>query len=66
VIVDLAALGKIAGLAGIAVGMVVLLIRPIIAKAGPLPLRERAPMLRLIAIGAFAIGGLGIAACGAA
>ena len=55
----LVSLGKIAGIGGIAVGAVVLLIRPLIGKVGPVPAGDRAPLLRLIAIGAFAIGGLG-------
>jgi uncharacterized membrane protein YvlD (DUF360 family) len=59
---SLASLGKVAGLGGIAVGAIVLLIRPIIKQALGLPAAERAPMLRLIALGAFAVGVLGIVA----
>ncbi len=59
---DLAALGKIAGIAGIAVGMIVLLVRPLIERTSTLPPNERAPTFRLVTIGAFSIGGLGIVA----
>src|SRR5437763_8646197 len=59
---SLAALGKIAGLAGISLGVVVLLLRPVIHHALSLPTKQREPLLRLIAIGAFAIGALGIIA----
>jgi hypothetical protein len=59
---SLAELGKVAGVAGVAIGMIVLLVRPIIERAMPLPRSERGPMLRLIAIGAFAVGALGIVA----
>lgn len=59
---DLAALGKVAGIAGIAVGMVVLLGRLIIQRVTSLPQNERAPALRLVTIGAFSIGALGIVA----
>ena len=59
---DLAALGKIAGIGGIAIGMIVVLGRLLIQRSSSLPAKERAPMLRLLAIGAFAIGGLGIVA----
>jgi hypothetical protein len=55
-------LGKVAGLGGIALGVVVLLIRPIIGRITTLPRADRAPILRLIAGGAFGIGALGIAA----
>src|SRR5690349_14532907 len=55
-------LGRIAGLAGIAIGLVVLLVRPIIDQTPALPLGQRGPMVRLVVIGAFAIGALGILA----
>ena len=42
--------------------MIVLIARPMIEGAKDLPRAERAPMFRLIAVGAFAIGGLGILA----
>jgi hypothetical protein len=59
---SLAELGKVAGVAGIAIGMIVLIARPMIEGAKNLPRAERVPMFRFIAIGAFAIGGLGILA----
>jgi hypothetical protein len=59
---SLGSLGKIAGLGGIAIGMVVLLVRPIIEKSASLPVAQRAPLLKLVAIGAFGIGVLGIVA----
>jgi hypothetical protein len=59
---SLASLGKVAGLGGIAVGAIVLLMRPIIKQALGLPVADRAPTLRLIALGAFAVGALGIVA----
>ena len=59
---SLATLGKVAGLGGIAIGLVVLLVRPLINQASALPARQRVPLLRLVAMGAFAIGALGIIA----
>jgi hypothetical protein len=59
---SLAELGKVAGVAGVAIGMIVLLARPIIERTSSLPRAERGPMLRFIATGAFAIGALGIVA----
>ena len=59
---SLAELGKVAGVAGIAIGLIALLAPQIIKGASTLPRTEQAPMLRLIAIGAFAIGALGIVA----
>jgi hypothetical protein len=59
---SLAALGKIAGLGGIALGVVVLLLRPTIQKLSLLPAKQREPLLRLVIIGAFGIGALGIIA----
>lgn len=59
---SLASLGKVAGLGGIAIGLVVLLVRPIIDRVSSVPAAERAPMLRLVAMGAFGIGALGIVA----
>jgi hypothetical protein len=55
-------LGKIAGLGGIAIGLIAMLVRPIIDQTTALPLAQRGPLLRLVAIGAFAIGALGIVA----
>jgi hypothetical protein len=59
---SLAELGKVAGVAGIAIGMIVLIVRPMIEGAKDLPRAQRAPTFRLIAVGAFAVGGLGILA----
>ena len=59
---SLASLGKVAGLAGLAIGLVVLLIRPTIARISSVPKTERAGTLRLVAIGSFGIGALGIGA----
>jgi hypothetical protein len=59
---SLAALGKIAGLAGIALGVVVLLLHPVIQKLSPVPAKRREPLIRLVIIGAFGIGALGIVA----
>jgi hypothetical protein len=59
---SLAALGKVAGPGGIAIGVVVLLVRPLIDRTPSVPAAQRAPLLRLIAMGAFAIGALGIVA----
>jgi len=58
----LASLGKVAGLGGIAIGVVALLVRPIIYRASGVPAAQRAPLLRFIAMGAFGIGTLGIVA----
>lgn len=58
----LASLGKVAGVGGIALGVVVLLVRPIIDRVSSVPAAQRAPMLRFVAIGAFGIGALGIVA----
>jgi len=46
---SLASLGKVAGLGGIALGVVVLLVRPVIDRASGVPAAERAPLLRFIA-----------------
>jgi len=59
---SLAELGKVAGLAGVAIGLVALVSLYVVTGASPLPRAERAPMLRLVVIGAFAIGALGIIA----
>jgi hypothetical protein len=59
---SLAELGKVAGGAGIAIGMIVLIARPMIEGTKDLPRAERAPIFRLVGVGAFAIGGLGIVA----
>jgi len=55
-------LGKVAGIGGIAIGAVVVIFREILDKSASIPLRQRAAMLRLVAIGAFSLGALGIMA----
>jgi hypothetical protein len=55
-------LGKVAGIGGIAIGAVVLLIRGIIDKTSSVPAKQRASMLRMLATGAFGVGALGIMA----
>ena len=56
----LESLGKTAGVAGIAIGLIALLVRPTIDHVSALPKVQRGPMLRLIIVGAFAIGAFGI------
>jgi hypothetical protein len=59
---SLASLGKVAGLGGIAIGLVAVLVRPIIDRVSSVPAAQRSPMLRFVAMGAFGIGALGIVA----
>jgi hypothetical protein len=59
---QLKSLGEIAGIGGIALGVVVLLVRPLITAISGLPRDARVGPVKLIAIGCFAIGALGIAA----
>lgn len=60
---DLAALGQIAGIAGIAIGAAVLVLRPLAEKAlVGVPARDRARVATTIALCAFGIGLAGIAA----
>lgn len=59
---SLAELGKIAGLAGLAIGMIVLLVRPIVEQASSLSEAQRGPLFRIVAIGAFSVGAIGIVA----
>jgi hypothetical protein len=59
---SLAALGKVAGLGGIALGVVALLVRPAIDRTSGVPAPQRASLLRFITMGAFGIGALGIVA----
>jgi hypothetical protein len=61
---QLKALGEIAGIGGIALGVVVLVLRPLIAAIPGLPKRARAGPVKIIAIGCFVIGALGIVAWG--
>ncbi len=56
----LASLGKVAGIGGIALGVVVLLLRPVIEQSTTLAEPLRGWLLVTIAIGAFGIGALGI------
>jgi hypothetical protein len=58
----LAALGKVAGIGGMALGVVALLVRPVIDRASGVPPAQRGPLLRSIAMGAFGMGALGIVA----
>src|SRR4051812_15509176 len=58
---QLAGLGKVAGIGGIALGVVVLLLRPLIEQVLPgLEPSARAEAVQVIAIGAFSLGALGI------
>jgi hypothetical protein len=59
---SLATLGKVAGLGGIALGVVALLVKPVIDRASGVPAAQRAPLLRFVAGRAFGIGALGIVA----
>jgi hypothetical protein len=59
---SLASLGKVAGLGGIALGVVVLLVRPVIDRTSGVPAAQRGPLLRFVAMGSFGIGVLGIVA----
>ena len=59
---SLATLGKVAGLGGIAIGVVVLLVPPLIDRTSGVPAAQRGPLLCFVAGGAFAIGALGIVA----
>jgi hypothetical protein len=59
---QLESLGEVAGIGGIALGVVVLVLRPLITTIAGLPKDARAGPVKLIAIGCFVIGALGIAA----
>jgi hypothetical protein len=59
---SLAELGKVIGVAGVAIGLVALLAPLFIKSALPLPHSALIPVLRLVAVGALAVGALGIAA----
>lgn len=58
----LASLGKIAGLAGIAVGVVLFIVKRVLDKSGGLAKPEQAALLNRIVLGAFLLGGAGILA----
>ena len=53
-------LGKVAGIGGIARGVLVLLLRPVIEQSLTLPDAIRGCLLLTVTIGAFAIGALGV------
>jgi hypothetical protein len=57
---QLAGLGKVAGIGGIALGVVVLLVRPVIEQSATLPGATRGWLLLTIAVGALALGALGM------
>jgi hypothetical protein len=57
---QLAGLGKVAGIGGIALGVVVLLLRPVIEQSAILPEAIRGRLLLTIAVGALALGALGM------
>jgi hypothetical protein len=59
---QLVSLGKVAGIGGIALGVVVLLVRRLIGTVQGVPAKDRARTVNLIALGCFAIGALGMAA----
>jgi hypothetical protein len=59
---QLKSIGEIAGIGGIALGVVVLLVRPLITSIAGLPKDARAGPVKLMAVGCFVIGALGIAA----
>ena len=59
---QLKSLGEVAGIGGISLGVVVLLVRPLIATVAGLPQDARAGTVKWIATGCFAIGALGIVA----
>jgi hypothetical protein len=58
----LARLGKVAGIAGIAIGAVVLLLNALIGTIPGLPADQQAEIVKLLAILSFGIGALGIIA----
>jgi hypothetical protein len=55
-------LAKAAGIGGIAIGAVILILNAIVNQTQTLPARERAPTLRFLATIAFGVGALGIGA----
>jgi len=58
---DLARLGKVAGIGGIALGAAVLVLQPLIESAVPILEPEaRARVVLVVAVGAFVLGALGI------
>ena len=59
---DLAQLGKIAGIGGIAIGALVLILRAVLPGLGKIPTKARAAAYNKIIVGAFGIAALGIIA----
>jgi hypothetical protein len=59
---SLAEVGKAAGVAGVAIGAIVLIASRFIEGASSLPRSQRGPMLRYVAIGAFALIALSLLA----
>lgn len=59
---ELAQLGKIAGIGGIALGAMVLIVRGVLPRMGAVPAKQRAALYNLVIAGAFGIGALGIVA----
>lgn len=57
---SLARLGKFAGIGGIALGVVVLLLRPVIDRSGSLPQPIQGWLLLTIVAGAFGVGFVGM------
>jgi hypothetical protein len=56
----LAKLGKVAGIGGIALGVLVLLLRPVIDRSGSLPQPMQGWLLLTIVAGTFGVGFLGM------
>jgi hypothetical protein len=59
---QLRSIGEIAGIGGISLGVVVLVLRPLIAAITGMPKESRTGPVKLIATGCFILGALGIAA----
>jgi hypothetical protein len=57
---QLVGLGKIAGIGGLALGVVVLLLRPVIEQSASLPEPTRGWLLLVTAFGAFVVGVVGL------
>jgi hypothetical protein len=57
---QLAGLGKVAGIGGIGLGVVVLLLWPVIEQSAILPEATRGWLLLTISVGALALGALGM------
>ena len=61
---SLASLGKVAGIGGIALGVLALVLKDVLASSvfAALPAAQAGQLLLVVIVGAFVIGGLGIAA----